>query len=70
MVYVPRADATPEGELAALAAAYAFILDRHDHKQTAAESPANRITAKVERKDISGESRPAKRGGGRDVQEG
>jgi hypothetical protein len=30
VVYTPHADATPEAELAALVAAYKFILDRAD----------------------------------------
>src|SRR5688500_10123859 len=38
--YVPRGDATPEGELAALAAVYAAILRAHEHKKAAA--PATR----------------------------
>jgi hypothetical protein len=31
-VYVSRNDATPEGELAALAAVYRFLLDRHERR--------------------------------------
>ncbi len=31
--YVPREDATPEGELAALAAVYRFVLERHDERK-------------------------------------
>jgi hypothetical protein len=30
VIYVPRPDATPEGELAALAAVYRFLLDRRE----------------------------------------
>jgi hypothetical protein len=37
--YLPREDATPEGELAALAAVYAFIIQAHERKKAAA--PAN-----------------------------
>lgn len=70
VVYVPRADATPEGELAALAAVYAFALECHEHKQTAAEAPADTNTAKVECGDKSDEVRSAKRGGGRHAEEG
>ena len=33
IVYVPRPDATAEQEIAALAAAYRFILERHEGKQ-------------------------------------
>ena len=36
LVYVPRDDATPEGELAALAAAYAFVIRCHEEKKAAA----------------------------------
>ena len=35
VTYAPRPDATPEGETAALAAVYRFILDRHADKQDA-----------------------------------
>jgi hypothetical protein len=37
--YLPREDATPENELAALAAVYAFIIQAHERKKAAA--PAN-----------------------------
>jgi hypothetical protein len=30
LIYVPREDATPEGEHSALAAVYRFILERHE----------------------------------------
>ncbi len=33
LVYSPREDATPEGELAALAAVYRFVLERHDERK-------------------------------------
>jgi hypothetical protein len=33
LVYVPRGDATPEGELAALVAVYKFVLERHDERK-------------------------------------
>ena len=33
--YTPRSDATPEGELNALAAVYKFLLDRHAEKNAA-----------------------------------
>jgi hypothetical protein len=39
VAYFPRKDATPEGELAALAAVYAFIIQAHERKKAAA--PAN-----------------------------
>jgi hypothetical protein len=32
VAYFPRKDATPEGELAALASAYRFLLDRHERR--------------------------------------
>jgi hypothetical protein len=38
ITYTPRPDATPEGERSALAAAYRFILDRHDKKNAAEHS--------------------------------
>ena len=38
--YVPRDDAKPEGELAALAAVYAFVIRAHEQKKAAA--PATR----------------------------
>jgi hypothetical protein len=31
--YVPRDDATPEGELTALANVYRFLLDRHERRE-------------------------------------
>lgn len=31
--YIPREDATPEGELSALAAVYKFVLERHERKK-------------------------------------
>jgi hypothetical protein len=37
VTYRPHSDATPEGELFALAAVYAFVLKCHEHKQMAAE---------------------------------
>ncbi len=33
VAYIPRADATLEGELAALAAAYRFVLDRRERAE-------------------------------------
>ena len=33
LVYVPREDATPEGELAALSAVYRYVLERHDGRK-------------------------------------
>ena len=35
ITYVPREDATPEGELAALAAAYSFVIRCHEAKRAA-----------------------------------
>jgi hypothetical protein len=37
--YLPREDATPEGELAALAAVYALVIQAHERNMAAA--PAN-----------------------------
>jgi hypothetical protein len=39
VAYFPRKDATPEGELAALAAVYAVILQAHERRK--AFAPAN-----------------------------
>ncbi len=33
LVYSPREDATPEGELVALAAVYRFVLERYDERK-------------------------------------
>jgi hypothetical protein len=33
--YAPRQGATPEGELAALASVYRFVLERHERKKAA-----------------------------------
>jgi hypothetical protein len=33
LVYSPREDASPEGELAALAAVYKFVLERHNERK-------------------------------------
>ena len=38
LIYVPRENATPEGELAALAAIYRFILQHHEKKNDAGVS--------------------------------
>lgn len=35
VTYAPHLDATPEGELAALASVYRFVLDRHEAKKAA-----------------------------------
>jgi hypothetical protein len=35
VTYYPRPDATPEGELAALAAVYAFVIQAHQQKKAA-----------------------------------
>jgi hypothetical protein len=43
--YLPREDATPEGELAALAAVYAFVIQAHEQKKAAA--PATRRQKEV-----------------------
>ena len=40
--YLPREDATPEGELAALAAVYAFIIQAHVRKKAAAPTTRRR----------------------------
>lgn len=35
LAYCPREDATPQGELTALAGVYRFVLDRHESKKAA-----------------------------------
>ncbi len=40
--YVPREDATPEGELAALAAVFAFVIQAHERKKAAASPDKDR----------------------------
>ena len=42
LVYVPREDATPEGELAALTAAYSFVIRCHEAKRESPEPTAAR----------------------------
>jgi hypothetical protein len=46
VIYVPRPDATPEGELAALTATYAFVIQAHERKKAAA--PATRRRKEVD----------------------
>jgi hypothetical protein len=48
--YLPREDATPEGELAALAAVYALVIQAHERNIVAA--PANE-----RRKEVNSEER-------------
>jgi hypothetical protein len=48
--YLPREDATPEGELAALAAVYALVIQAHERNMAAA--PANE-----RRKEVDSEER-------------
>jgi hypothetical protein len=36
VIYAPRPDATPEGELAALTATYTFVIQAHERKKAAA----------------------------------
>jgi len=46
LTYSPRPDATPEGELAALTATYAFVIQAHEQKKAAA--PATRTRKEVD----------------------
>lgn len=62
LIYVPREDATPERETASLAAVYAFILERYEQKQIAAESATDASTTSVERLNESGEGTPTGEG--------
>jgi hypothetical protein len=50
VIYAPRPDATPEGELAALTATYAFVIQAHERKKAAA--PVNES-----RKGVNSEER-------------
>jgi hypothetical protein len=42
VTYVPREDATPEGELAALAAVYALVIQAHERNKAAAPATERR----------------------------
>jgi hypothetical protein len=53
VIYSPREDVTPEGELATLAAVYAFVLRAHHQKK--ATAPATR-----RRKEVDPEERRTK----------
>ncbi len=57
--YVPRADATPEGEIAVLAFAYRFVLECRERKQ--GTDPGGGSTGRPEG---SPEDRPAEGGSG------
>jgi hypothetical protein len=46
VIYAPRPDATPEGELAALAAVYALVIQAHERNMAAA--PANERRKEVD----------------------
>jgi hypothetical protein len=46
VIYAPRPDAMPEGELAALTATYAFVIQAHERKKAAA--PANERRKEVD----------------------
>jgi hypothetical protein len=46
VIYAPRPDATPEGELAALTATYAFVIQAHERNMAAA--PANERRKEVD----------------------
>jgi hypothetical protein len=48
--YLPREDATPEGELAALAAVYALVIQAHERNMAAA-------LANERRKEVNSEER-------------
>jgi hypothetical protein len=48
VTYVPREDATPEGELAALAAVYAFVIQAYQQKK------APLLRTRDERRELRG----------------
>jgi hypothetical protein len=41
-IYSPREEVTPEGELAALAAVYAFVIQAHEQKNAGAPATTRR----------------------------
>jgi hypothetical protein len=58
IVYSPRASATPETELDALAAIYSFCLQRHRERQRAAESTVARVRDSEEVGDVKQRPEP------------
>ncbi len=55
VTYVPRADATPEGELAALASVYAFVIQAQERKKAAASLDEDGREANPERRTGQGQ---------------
>jgi hypothetical protein len=52
IVYVPRPDVTPIGELNALSACYAFILQKHQEKQKGGPTTAPDDAKEFERRRL------------------
>ncbi len=50
VTYASRPDATPEGELTALAAVYAFVIQAYESKQTAASRGEDREEVDTKRR--------------------
>jgi hypothetical protein len=48
VAYKPLADSTPEGELVALAAVYAFVIQAHEQKKAAAPAAKRRKVVNLE----------------------
>jgi hypothetical protein len=63
VVYRPRYDATPEGELAVLATIYAFVLKCHEQK-LAAEGGNDENRFEGDHVGVSPEECPAREGSG------
>jgi hypothetical protein len=60
LVYVPREDATPEGELSALAAVYAYVLECHERNEVAADVGEDEGRTEDGREGGAPEKHPAK----------
>jgi hypothetical protein len=52
IVYRPREDATPEGELSALSSVYVYLLKNHDSKKV--DKPAPEPVGRDDMKDLNG----------------
>jgi len=58
IVYTPRSDATFEGELAALAAVYAFVIRAHERKKAAAPTTKRRKEVNPEERRLGKVRKP------------
>jgi len=64
VTYMPRPGTTPEGELAALAAVYGFVIECHKRSK-ATRSKHDSNATRNERRDLTGKVRPTREDGGR-----